>query len=511
MKFATFLAAHARTMGNRDALVCGNRRLSFHDLDERTTRMASALRKRGVSVGDRVCIYLPNGIEFVEAFLATVKAGAIAVPINLPLSVPEVAHIVTDCNPVAAFIGCGTAIAFEEASESIKTVMTIYVDGPENSVVSLLGEGDDALPEVPFDFDDCMIGYTSGTTGRAKGVILTQSNFVYVNGSLNGYHWGINKDDIQISTTPLSHRTGFARVMNMVLLGSPLVIMPKFDAATAADLVEREQVSLFSMVPTVGRMMLNEIEANPLRFKSLRIMLATGEAFPLEMKKRLQESLPDVRIYSFYAMTEVGAIAGLDASDQFSRPASVGRPWPGIDVKLVLDGRTVEVPEEIGEIWVRTGAPGCFSTMRGYFNRPEATADALQMGWVRTGDMGRFDEDGYLYLVDRMKDMVLSGGYNIYSKEVEATLLQHPDVVDAAVIGIPDELFGEAVAAYLEVRPGAAREPEHYITFCKARIASYKKPKHIVFVDALPRNSTGKVLKTALRARHVGKAGNQSN
>lgn len=505
MKFASFLAGHARATPQRTALVCEGRRLSFGQLDERSTRAANALRALGVQTGDRVCIYLPNGIAFVEAFLATVKAGAVAVPINLPLSIAEVAHIVNDCKPAAAFVAGSTAQAFQRASQDLPGLLAIHVDGDGRHLLeALVASGSRDLPELAAEHDDCMIGYTSGTTGRAKGVILTQSNFVYVNGFLNGYHWSIGPKDVQIATTPLAHRTGFARVMNLVMLGSPLVIMPKFDPIIAAQLVEEEQVTLFSMVPTVGRMMLPTIESAPQRFASLRIMLATGEAFPLDVKRRLQDALPQVSIYSFYAMTEVGAIAGLDASEQFSHPSSVGRPWPGLDVKLVgLKGEAVPT-DESGEIWVRSGQPGKYSTMRGYFNRPEATAEAMHEGWVATGDMGRFDQDGYLYLVDRKKDMVLSGGYNIYSKEVEAALLQHPDVVDAAVIGVPDPVFGEAVCACLELRPGVAAEAhdaQTYIDFCREHIAAYKKPKHVVFVDAMPRNSTGKVLKNQLRER----------
>jgi long-chain acyl-CoA synthetase len=219
------------------------------------------------------------------------------------------------------------------------------------------------------------------------------------------------------------------------------------------------------------------------------------------VKQRLHAALPHVRFYSFYAMTEAGAITHLDASEQFTHATSVGRPWPGVDVKLV-DAAGAAVPTgEVGEIWVRSGMPGYFSTMREYFRRPEATAETLRDGWVATGDVGRFDADGYLYLMDRKKDMVLSGGYNIYSKEVELALQSHPAVADVAVIGVPDATFGEAVAAYVELQPGAQVEVEALITHCRQLIASYKKPRHVIFVPSLPRTSTGKVLKVELRER----------
>ena len=499
MKFASFLAAHAVSMADKDAVICGDRRITFAELDSSTNRLAQGLRAAGVGVGDRVAIYLPSGAEFVQAFIAIVKAGGIAVPINLPLSVPEVAHNLNDSKPKVAFLCATTKDNFSKASDGITGLLPIAVDGTgPDSLNGMIEAGVDQLPEVPYDFDDCMIGYTSGTTGRAKGVILTQSNYAYVNGFMNGYHWKLSADDRQISTTPLAHRTGFARVMNMILHGCTLAIMPRFDIAEATRLVEQEKITVFGMVPTVGRMLLPEIEAHPEKFASLRVMLATGEAFPVDIKRRLQAALPQIRLYSFYAMTEAGAIAGLDASQQITHAASVGRPWPGVDVKLMADGN--EVPTgEVGEVWVRTGVPGLFSTMRCYFNLPKETAETIRDGWLATGDMGRFDEDGFLYLVDRKKDMVLSGGYNIYSKEVEAALYEHPDVVDAAVIGVPDPVFGEAVAAYLELRKGSTATEQELIDHCRDRIASYKKPRYVFFLPGLPRNTTGKVLKTALR------------
>lgn len=499
MKFASFLTAHAASMGNKDAVICGDRRLTFAELNSSTNRLAQGLRAAGVKVGDRVCIYLPSGVEFVQAFIAVVKAGAVTVPVNLPLSVPEISHILGDSKPTAAFICAATAEAFGRASDGLEGMRTIDVDdaGPAG-MNALIAASPDQLPEVPFDFDDCMIGYTSGTTGRAKGVILTQSNYAFVNGYLNGYHWGLTARDRQISTTPLAHRTGFARVMNMILHGCTLVIMPRFDVAQAARLIEDERITVLGMVPTVGRLLLPEIEAHPERFASLRVMLATGEAFPVDVKRRLQAALPQIRLYSFYAMTEAGAIAGLDAAAQITHAASVGRPWPGVDVKLMSAEGEVATGD-IGEVWVRSGVPGQYSTMRAYFNRPEETAETIRDGWLATGDMGRFDAEGYLYLVDRKKDMVLSGGYNIYSKEVEAALHEHPDIVDAAVIGVPDATYGEAVAAYVELRAGATADAQAIIEHCRERIASYKKPRYVFFLPGLPRNTTGKVLKTNLR------------
>ncbi|MFC4342794.1 class I adenylate-forming enzyme family protein [Cupriavidus numazuensis] len=505
MKFASFLAAHAKMHGHKEAIICEGRRLSFRELEASTNRIARGLRSAGVQVGDRVVVYLPNGVEFVQAFIAAIKAGALAVPVNLPLSAPEIAHILGDATPKAAFI-CGTTqTTFARAASGLPAVVRIGTDqhcDADLRMDELAAEGDDSPLDVPHDAIDCMVGYTSGTTGRAKGVVLTQSNYLYVNGYLNGWHWGLTGDDRHLCTTPLAHRTGMARLMNVIFHGSTLVIMPRFDAAEATRLMRQERITVLGMVPTVGRMLLDEVESSPESFSSVRVALVTGEAFPLDVKKRLYAALPNVRFYSFYAMTEAGAIAGLDSSEQLTYPSSVGRIWPGVEVKLV-DNRGFEVATgEGGEIWVRSGPPGLYSTMREYFRRPEDTAKTLHDGWVATGDMGRFDAEGYLYLMDRKKDMILSGGYNIYSKEVESAIQEYPGIRDVAVIGVPDSMFGEAVAAYVEAEEGVEMSAQAVIDHCRELIAGYKKPKYVFFVKTLPRNSTGKVLKTALREQY---------
>jgi long-chain acyl-CoA synthetase len=282
--------------------------------------------------------------------------------------------------------------------------------------------------------------------------------------------------------------------------------MDRFVPATAIELIEREGVTAAGMVPTVARMLMPHLEIDPARCASLRHVIVTGEAFPVELKHRLIQLLPNVRLHSFFAMTEVGAVSSLEHEEQFTHPTSVGRPTPGVEVKLVDDAGVEVSVGEAGEMLVRAGIPGRFTTMRGYYNRPEETAATITDGWVHTGDMARFDVDGYLYIVDRKKDMVLSGGFNIYTKEVEQTLLEHPAIADVAVVGVPDPIYGEAIVAFIEARNGQALTEASVIEHSKSRIASYKKPKYIYFVDALPRNALGKILKNELRvvaARNV--------
>jgi long-chain acyl-CoA synthetase len=502
MKLASFLAAHARATPDKAAVICGEERLTFGELDRTTDRLANALRSKGVGIGDRVAIQLQNTVEFVRAFMAITKAGGIAVPVNTRLAPGEIAYILADSAPKAVFISDETREVFEKAATNARDVLRIAAGGAkagEFSIAGLIESGSPGTPAVPSEFDDNMIVYTSGTTGKPKGAIITQSNSIIPNGYLNAIQYGISDRDRLLVTTPLAHRTGCARMANTILHGSTLVVMPKFDPAGAAKLVEKERITVIGIVPTVGRMLLPEIEANPANFATLEVILATGEAFPMEIKQRIHKALPRVRLYSFFAMTEVGGLTLLNPEEQFTHPNSLGRLNPGAEVRLVgADGKDV-APGEVGEMWVRTGEPGRYLTMRCYFNKPKETAEAIRDGWVATGDMARMEPDGHLYIMDRKKDMVLSGGYNIYSKEVELVLQQHPSVQDAAVIGVPDAVYGEAVAAFIELKPGTIATAEEIVGHCRDLIAGYKKPKHVRFLAPLPRNSTGKVQKFELR------------
>ncbi len=267
----------------------------------------------------------------------------------------------------------------------------------------------------------------------------------------------------------------------------------------AIDLIEAEGVTVVSLVPTIARMLLPEIEKRPQACRSIRIVVATGEAFPEDVQLRLTELLPQVRVYGFYSQTEGGFMASLSPEDRLTHPGSVGRPVPTVEVRIVDDNMRDVAPGEPGEILVRCGAPGERSVMRGYYQLPDANAEAFIDGWLRTGDVGRMDDDGFLYFVDRAKDMIVSGGLNIYSREVELALAKHAAVADAAVIAVPDPEFGEAVMAFVELAPGRTVSQDELVEHCRTHIAGYKKPKHVSFVAALPRNTTGKVMKGPLR------------
>jgi acyl-CoA synthetase (AMP-forming)/AMP-acid ligase II len=355
------------------------------------------------------------------------------------------------------------------------------------------------LPQLALDPDDCLILYTSGTTGAPKGAILTHANMIVQNVFMHGTEWGIGRDDRYLVLTPLAHRAGVSRLFNALGFGGTLVILDKFDPAGTIETIERERITVTGLVPTAIRMLLPELRRAPARCETLRRIIVSTEAFPVPLKQALLALLPRAEIHSVFGSTEA-LVTNLSHAEQFTHPASVGRPMPGVEVRLVDDaGRDVS-EGEVGELVVRSGPPGRFATLRAYFNRPEETAVAIRDGWFHTGDLARRDAEGYLYIVDRKKDMVISGGFNIYSKEVEAALATHPSVAEAAVIGVPDEVYGEAVAAFVEPSGAGRPDAQALIEHCRTRLAGYKKPKHVFVIDALPRNSTGKVLKNELRA-----------
>ena len=501
MKLGAMLADAAMRHPDREALVCGERRITFGELDVTANRLANAYAAQGQKIGDRIAMYLPNSAELIEAMCGAAKSGAVIVPISTRLSPREVDYILEDCEPWAVFFAPEYRETVHAVAKSIGNPLLVVFGEPEGGEIAFdaLRSGDPAPPPpLPTLPDALMIGYTSGTTGRPKGAVSNHSSFVVVGGFQNYKEWGLSPEDRIIATTPMAHRTGLGRIANSVCIGCAVVVMPRFDAEACVDTIEKEKITVIGLVPTIARMLMPEIEKRPEACKTLRMMVATGEAFPIEVKQRLAAALPHLDLYSFYAQTESGFITCLRPEEQESHPASCGRAVPSVELRFVDADMNDVPPGETGEILMRCGPPG-LTTMTEYWRNPEATAAAYHDGWLRTGDVGRRDADGYVYFVDRAKDMIVSGGLNIYSREVEDALEAHPAVNEAAVVPMPDPEFGEAVCAFVTFHPDRSATEEELIEHCRLLIASYKKPKRVREIDAMPRNSTGKVLKTSLR------------
>jgi len=517
MRLENIVASHAQSKPGKTAIICDSHSISFRELHASIGGCASALAGRGVGAGDIVVFYLPSSIAFVQMLYAVYTLGAVAVPVTTRLSEKELAYICADSGPKMLVFDAAETGKIRGLLDSLSGLVLISVGGdvPGAEIFSeLLNTPAGPLPELSQRNDDCMIMYTSGTTGNPKGAIVTHANIIIQHCYLNAVEWGVSGDDRYLVVTPLTHRTGFARLSNSLTLGGTIVVLAKFDAGAVIDAIEKEKITVFGAVPTICRLILPHIEENPSRCASLRRITATGEAFPVGLKKRLIAALPELQLITFFAQTEAGGLTTLSHEEQFTHPESVGRPSPGVEVKIVDDDDRQVATGVVGELCVRVGEPGRYIVMRGYYNRARETAEAFKGGWLHTGDLGYLDEDGYLYIADRKKDMIISGGFNIFSKEVEQVIIAMPAVADAAVVGVADEKYGEAVAAFVVAEKSGAPGADEIIAHCKDWIASYKKPKYVFFVDDLPRNSLGKVLKGNLReqaARMIAPQGTENS
>ncbi len=504
MNLGTLLTERARRHPAREAVVCGEQRLRFGELESRANRLANALIGLGQPPGARIALFLPNCMELVVAMAAVAKSGGVMVPVSPRLAPEEVRYQLEDSAPFAIIYAPELRDIARAAAGAggVHMIVAGAAEAGETGLEALAGTGADTPPDAAAvdGNPDAVICYTSGTTGRPKGAVATHRNLIRGVGEIGTQAWRLSDADRTLVATPMAHRTGIARIVSCVCVGSALIILPRFDAAEAIRLIEAERVTTIGVVPTIARMLLPEIEKRPDACRTLRTMLATGEVFPPELKARLFAALPQLGLYSFYSQTEAGLVSCLTPEEQDSHPDSIGKPVAGVEVRIVDASLGDVAAGEPGEILVRCGAPGDGTVMSAYYNRPEETAAAFVDGWLRTGDIARKAADGHMYFIDRARDMIISGGLNIYSAEVEAALGRHPAVAEVAVIGVPDEKFGEAVLAYVALRPDMDADADELVEYCRSLIASYKKPKYVRFRDKLPRNSVGKIAKGELRA-----------
>ena len=503
------LARHALMQPDATALRFLGRTTTWGELNRRVTALAGALSRRGVAFGDRVLILMLNRTEFVETVLATNLLGAIAVPVNFRMTPPEIAFLVGDCEarvmvtePVLA--GVATAVR-----ATVPTLTTVIVAGgaSEDGLLGydeLLAEGDGApdaleIPDIPND-SPALIMYTSGTTGRPKGAVLTHNNIAgqamtnlfTVSPDING--------DVGFVGVPLFHIAGVGNIISGLLLGLPTVLYPvgAFDPGALLDVLEAEGVTSIFLVPAQWQAVCAAQKANPRR---LRLRVLSWGAAPASdtLLREMGETFPGTQIFAAFGQTEMSPVTCMLLSgDAIRKLGSVGKVIPTVAARVVDEDMNDVPVGEIGEIVYR--AP---TLMAGYWNNPAATAEAFAGGWFHSGDLVRQDEEGYVWVVDRKKDMIISGGENIYCAEVENVLAGHPAIAEVAVIGRPDDRWGEVPVAIVAL--GAVGRTELTLAeldeFLAERLARYKHPKALEVVEALPRNPAGKVLKTELRTR----------
>ncbi|HWT95473.1 MAG TPA: long-chain fatty acid--CoA ligase [Solirubrobacteraceae bacterium] len=461
--------------------------LNYAVLDKATAHVAGLLREKGVQPGDRVGVMLPNVPYFPFVYYGILRAGGVVVPMNVLLKGREVAYYLSDSGAKVVFAWHDFGEAAEAGAKESGAECVLVEPGKIEEVVFGAPEVTEVVDREPDDL--AVILYTSGTTGTPKGAELTHQNMqrnAEVSADLIQYEAGA----VVLGGLPLFHSFGQTCSLNTaVLRGACLTLLPRFDPAKALEIIARDEVNIFLGVPTMYGALLHAPEAEGADTSSLKVCVSGGSAMPVEVMRAFEEKFGAV-ILEGYGLSETSPVASFNHADKERKPGSIGTPIEGVEMKVVDDDGK-DVPQgEVGEIVIKG-----HNVMKGYWNKAEATADAIKDGWFHTGDMAKVDEDGYFFIVDRKKDMIIRGGYNVYPREIEEVLYEHPAVREVAVIGVKDEEWGEEVGAVVALKEGATATPEELKAHAKEQVAAYKYPRHVWIVDELPKGPTGKILK----------------
>jgi len=489
--------------GNREGLISSSERLTYKQFASAVNNMSSALyHEYGIRKGDRVALMLSNGLEFAITFFSVVKLGGIAVPINTAFKGGELAYQVNDSGAVVLVVEPEFHDLIAEVRSEIECVKHLFVTGdqpPKGTLAfsQLLKERSYMPLDIKVDeTDGAVLMYTSGTTGRPKGALLLHKGMVAAAIDVDEwFDWRVA--DKMLLTVPLFHVTALAMILcSSIYAGVPLVLMKKFKAADALRVIEEERITAMIVVPTIIWLMLNAPEFDQYDLSSLRMVAPGGAASTEALLKLCAEKLPSVELVPGYGLTEATGVTHSTTTlrEALSKIGSVGHPVPVIEAKIVDALGKELAPGESGELLVK----GC-QVFREYWNNPEATRNTLVGGWLHTGDVAKITEDGHTYILDRMKDMIIRGGENIYCIEIENVSLRNPKVLEAAVVGVPDSVFGEQVKSVLVLKPGEQATVEEIQEFYSKYLARYKVPKYVEFRESLPRNPAGKVIKEKLK------------
>jgi long-chain acyl-CoA synthetase len=461
-------------------------------LNDGASRVAGLLKERGLHPGDRVGVMLPNVPTFGTVYYGVLRAGGVIVPMNVLLKSREVRFYLAD--PGAKFLFAWHEFADAAQEGGREAGAEVMIVNPAD-----FGQLLDGAPSAPEDTerdpsDTAVILYTSGTTGLPKGAELTHSNM------LDNCRYGgtelvrVDENDVILGALPLFHSFGQTCCMNnAVRAGACMTMIPRFDPAKALEIIQRDKVTLFEGVPTMYHAMLNHPDRDRYDISHLRTCVSGGSAMPVEVMRSFEKAFGCV-VLEGYGLSETSPVASFNHLDRKHKPGSIGTPIEGVEMKVVDDDDNDLPPGQVGEIVIRG-----HNVMKGYWNRPDATARVMRSGWLHTGDMARVDEDGYFFIVDRKKDMIIRGGYNVYPREIEEVLYEHPAVLEAAVIGVPDPAMGEDVGAAVVLRSDTEASADEIRSFVKERVAAYKYPRHIWFEEELPKGPTGKVLKREIQ------------
>jgi acyl-CoA synthetase (AMP-forming)/AMP-acid ligase II len=504
------MARNARKFPNKEALVYGKTRLTYKQLNARINQQANALLAMGVKKGSKVAILAFNCNQFMEAYFALGKIGGVAVPLNFRLHPEELKYIIQNSDAEAMIVGeafVETARSIQQDIPQVKNYISISEEPVEGMLrfESWIAKSSKAEPFVLVDEDDpAFIMYTAGTTGRPKGAVITHRNEMVL--WMLGASYVLTEPGMTnlwsfraLGAPPIFHLASFGFCQFMFFLGATVVLPTEvFDPAYIMRTIQEERISALVLVPAMTNFMLLLPDLDKYDTSSLQVWGSSGAILPIDTRRLIKKYFPNVKVFDLFGMTEMSAlISGLLPSESEGREDSVGKILPFIEIRVVDDDDKDVPVGSVGEAIYR--GP---TVLKEYYKNPEATREAMRNGWFHSGDMVRQDKEGFIYIVDRKKDMIVSGGENIYPAEVETAILKHPKVQEVAVIGVWDKEWGESVKAVVVPKPGEELTEQEVIKFCKQHLASYKKPKSVDLVDELPRNAMGKVLKRVLREKY---------
>lgn len=511
LNLAILLEESARTWPERPAVIQDDIPLSYRALNEMANRVANLLVARGVQPGERVALACPNRPEFPAIYYGILKSGAVVVPLNILLKSAEFDYYLADSAAVALFCFEGSsglplgeeALRAAAKAEQCREVFIIGDRLPlegERFSAAIAEQATEFASAATLENDTAVVLYTSGTTGRAKGAELTHANLVLnALGSVRLFDGSETEPDRHLVTLPLFHTFGSTVQMNAGFsAAATLVLVERFDAAQAIALMQRHGITFFAGVPTMYWALLNALDEHTdiERLRStLRMAVSGGASLPVQILEDFSRRF-GVNILEGYGLSETSPVATFNHPHRVTKPGSIGQPIWGVEVRLLdVTGQPIDGVDQVGEIAVRG-----YNIMKGYLNRPEATADVLENGWFRTGDLARRDADGFYFIVDRAKDMIIRGGFNVYPREIEEALIRHPAVSLVAVIGVEHPSLGEEIKAVVVLKETEEPiEEETLIAWSRERLAAFKYPRIVEFVERLPMTSTGKVLKRCLR------------
>jgi long-chain acyl-CoA synthetase len=489
---ASLLTETARAHAGRPALKLDDTVVNYAVLNEGATRIAGLLKEKGLQAGDRVGIMLPNVPYFGIVYYGILRAGGVVVPMNVLLKGREVAFYLKDSGAKIVFAWHDFGEAATAGAEEAGTEAILVKPGEFDQMVMNAPRAEEDV-ERPGD-DTAVILYTSGTTGTPKGAELSHDN-LRQNCQGTASMIVIDEQDVILGALPLFHSFGQTCGLNAAVAnGACLTLIPRFDPRKALEIIARDKVTILEGVPTMYHAMLNAPGHEDADTDSLRVCVSGGSAMPVEVMKAFEKAF-DCIILEGYGLSETSPVASFNHPDRERKPGSIGTPIQGVEMKVVDDDDNEVAQGEVGEIVIRG-----HNVMKGYLGRADATEEVMKGGWFHSGDMATVDEDGYFFIVDRKKDMIIRGGYNVYPREIEEVLYEHPAVSEAAVVGIPDDSMGEEVGAAVVLKQGQDASADDIRAFVKERVANYKYPRKIWFPDELPKGPTGKILKREIEA-----------